>query len=165
MTRTSTATFLSGAACAVLARRALGKALRLKFEGDLARLNAGDYTSLLRSYHPDAVLTFTDGDHRWAGVHRGRAAIERFLQNFTAAKIQGEIVEVLFAGPPWALTAMVRFDDGARGPDGQLLYENRTVLVVRTRWGRIVEHEDFYVDTGRIAEFEQRLRELGVAAV
>jgi ketosteroid isomerase-like protein len=59
----------------------------------------------------------------------------------------------------------VRFDDHADGPDGTRLYENRTVLVLRTRWGKIVEHEDFYVDTGRIAEFDRKLTELGVAPV
>ncbi len=36
------------------------------------------------------------------------------------------------------------------------------VILARTRWGKIVDHEDFYVDTGRIAAFDQKLRELGV---
>jgi hypothetical protein len=39
------------------------------------------------------------------------------------------------------------------------------VIVVRTRWGKIVEHEDFYLDTGRIAAFEEKLRALGVEPV
>ena len=52
---------------------------------------------------------------------------------------------------------MVRFDDHADGSDGERLYENRTVLVVHTRWGRIVDHEDFYVDTSRFAAFDRRL--------
>ena len=45
---------------------------------------------------------------------------------------------------------MVRFDDHADGPDGERLYENQTVLVMRLKWGRIVDQEDFYADTGRI---------------
>ncbi|MGH2991364.1 MAG: hypothetical protein ACRDMA_16185 [Solirubrobacterales bacterium] len=48
------------------------------------------------------------------------------------------------------------------GPGGEQLYRNRTALLIRTRWGRIVEHEDFYEDTQRIQTFEARLRELGV---
>ncbi len=60
---------------------------------------------------------------------------------------------------------MVRFDDYADGPDGARLYENRTVLVLRTRWGKLVEHEDFYVDTARILAFDRKLTELGVAPV
>ena len=34
------------------------------------------------------------------------------------------------AGPPWALTMWVRFDDDVEGPDGTRLYENWTVLVL-----------------------------------
>ncbi len=44
---------------------------------------------------------------------------------------------------------MVRFDDHADAPDGTRLYENRTVLVLRTRWGKVVEQQDFYADTAR----------------
>ena len=57
---------------------------------------------------------------------------------------------------------LVRFDDHVDGPDGTRLYENRTVLVLRTKWGKIVDHEDFYMDTGRIEEFDRKLTELGV---
>jgi hypothetical protein len=37
--------------------------------------------------------------------------------------------------------------------------------VVRTRWGRIVDHEDFYVDTTRLAAFDRKLSELGIAPI
>jgi limonene-1,2-epoxide hydrolase len=95
----------------------------------------------------------------------GKAAIDRFLQNFTAAKLQGEIKQLAISGPPWALTMMVRFDDHADGPDGARIYENRTVLVMGTKWGKVVDHEDFYVDTGRILALDGKLTELGVAPV
>lgn len=74
----------------------------------------------------------------------------------------GEIGDLFIAGPPWALTLLAHFDDRATAPDGTELYSNRVVLLVRTRWGRIVHQEDFYEDTGRIVELERRLRELGV---
>jgi hypothetical protein len=35
-------------------------------------------------------------------------------------------------------------------------------MTVRTKWGRIVEHDDFYADTARIVAFEEKLRTLGV---
>jgi ketosteroid isomerase-like protein len=57
---------------------------------------------------------------------------------------------------------VARFVNHADGPDGGRIYENRTVLVLRTRWGKIVEQEDFYIDTGRIPAFDRRkLAELG----
>ena len=55
-----------------------------------------------------------------------------------------------------------RFDDRATGPDGEELYANQVAIVVRTRWGKIVEHEDYYLDTGRIVAFEEKLRALGI---
>jgi len=90
--------------------------------------------------------------------------MDRFLQNFTAARIEGEIRQIAVSGPPWAMTLWARFDDHADGPDGRI-YENRTVLVLRTRWGKIVEQEDFYIDTGRFLAFDRKLAELGVDPV
>lgn len=155
----------AGAAGGLGARALLVRVLELKLSRDLARLNAGDYRPLLAGYADDAVLTFNDGDHRWAGEHRGKAAIERFLQDFTAAGLRGELSDLHISGPPWALTMMARFDDRATGPDGEELYRNRVAMLVRTRWGKIVRHEDFYEDTERIAALDRRLRELGVAPV
>lgn len=139
--------------------------LLARFERDVARLNAGDYRPLLKQYADDAVLRFNEGEHRWAGEHRGKAALERFFQDFTAAGLHGHLRGLWIAGAPWALTLAVRFDDEASGPDGELLYNNRVAMVIRTRWGKIVEHEDFYSDTARIAAFEDALNELGIRSV
>jgi hypothetical protein len=46
-----------------------------------------------------------------------------------------------------------------------LARSNRTILLARTRWGRIVRREDFYEDSSRIERLERRLAELGVPAV
>jgi len=138
----------------------------LKLRRDVRQLNAGNYEPILDAFAEDAVIVFNEvGEHRWAGKHRGKVAIEEFLRNFVAAGIQGEIREVFVAGPPWRMTLLVRFDDSAVAPDGTPIYENRTVLFARTRWGRIVRQEDFYEDTERIANFEAALREHGVAPV
>lgn len=162
MTRTPV---LIGAAAALGARSALRAALMAKFRRDVARLNAGDYGPMLAGYADDAVLRFNPGEHRWAGEHRGRPAIERFLQDFTRAGLQGEIKELWIGGPPWALTMIARFDDHADAPDGTRLYANRTCMVIRTRWGKLVEQEDFYENTTRSEDFERKLRELGVEPV
>jgi ketosteroid isomerase-like protein len=151
---------------ATLAVRALFiRGLLAKLERDVERLNDGDYRPLLAGYADSAVLNFNDGPHRWAGEHRGRPAIERFLRDFTRAGINGRIRALWIGGPPWAMTLVVRFDDWARTSDGEEIYANRTLLLARTRWGRIVEQDDFYEDTGRILAFEQRLRELGIEPV
>jgi ketosteroid isomerase-like protein len=156
---------LTGAAIAIGARAMLPRLLLIKFGRDVERLNAGDHSTLLDAYAEDAILRFNDGDHRWAGDWNGKQNIDRFLQNFTAAGIKGEIKSIAVAGPPWAMTMVVRFDDHADGPDGTRLYENRTVLLLRTRWGKVVEQEDYYADTTRITDFDRKLAELGVVAV
>jgi ketosteroid isomerase-like protein len=155
----------AGAALAIGARAALPRVLELKFARDVKRLNAGDYEPLLSAYADDFVLHFNDGPHRWAGEWHTRAGMAAFLQNFTAAGIQGEIKSIAVSGPPWALTLWVRFDDHADAPDGSRVYENRTVLVLRMRWGRVVEQRDFYADTERITRFDRTLTELGVDAI
>jgi ketosteroid isomerase-like protein len=161
----STLTIAATAAGATVLARSLAVRLALlKMRSDVRALNAGDYGPLLAGYAEDAVLRFNDGEHRWAGEHRGKPAIERFLRDFVAAGLQGEIVDLFMGGPPWRMTLLVRFDDHARAPGGgEVMYRNRTVLVARVRWGRIVWQEDFYEDTERIGALDARLSELGVA--
>lgn len=150
--------FLGGCAAAVGVRAALPQLALLRLRRDLQALNSGDYRPQLANYARDAVLRFPEGPHRFSGEHRGKDAIERFLRDFTAAGLQGEIRELFLAGPLWRLTLIAHFDDHAVGPDGREFYRNRAVLVVRTRWGRIVEHEDFFEDTSRIQQLEAGLR-------
>jgi len=151
-----------GAGGALAARALVSRVLLLKLRRDVRALNAGDIEPVLASYAPDAVLRFNDGEHRWAGEHRGKAAIALFLRNFVAAGLQGQITELFMAGPPWRMTLLARFDDHAHDPGGEEIYRNRTILLARTRWGRIVCQEDFYQDTQRILALETRLSELGV---
>ncbi|MEJ7788974.1 MAG: nuclear transport factor 2 family protein [Thermoleophilaceae bacterium] len=153
---------VTAAGAALAGRAILSRALLVKFRRDVRAINAGDHQPILSVYAEDAVLRFNEGDHRWSGEHRGKAAIDRFLRDFTRAGLQGEIRELFVAGPPWRLTLIARYDDWARAPDGEEIYRNRTVLLIRTRWGKIVHHEDFYEDTERIDALEARLRELGV---
>lgn len=156
---------IAGCVATAAARPVIRALLWVRLRRDLQALNVGDYRPLLANYTDDAVLRFPDGDHRWAGEHRGKPAIERFLREFTAAGLRGNVRELVISGPPWRMMVIARFDDYATGPDGQPLYGNRAVLLIRTRWGRIVEQSDFFEDTGRITNFETRLRALGITPV
>jgi ketosteroid isomerase-like protein len=154
---------IAGAGGAIAARATMTRLLLIKLRRDMRALNAGDVQPVLSNYAEHAVLRFNDGEHRWAGEHRGKAAIVRFLENFVGAGLQGDVSELFIAGPPWRLTLIARFDDHAHGPAGEELYRNRTVLLARTRWGRIVRQEDFYEDSQRIAELESSLIALGIS--
>jgi ketosteroid isomerase-like protein len=155
----------AGAGAVLLARALLARALLLGFRRDARAINSGDYQPVLSHYREDAVLGFPEGPHRWSGEHRGKPAIARFLRNFVHAGLQGEVAEVLFAGAPWRLTIAARVSDRAHDASGRELYSNNVILLARTRWGRIVRHDDFFEDTQRIAVFESRLVERGVGPV
>ena len=147
----------AGAAGAITTRTLLVRILLAKLRRDVAALNAGDFAG----YAPNAVLHFNEGPHRWAGEHRGKPAITSFLKDCVDAGLHGHITELLISGAPWHMTLLARFDDHAHNPAGEEIYHNRTVLLARTRWGRIVRQEDFYEDTQAINTFETRLSELG----
>lgn len=153
-----------GIVLVVVLRIALSRALLVKLRRDVKALGNGNYGPLLAGYSSDAVLSFNDGDHRWAGEHRGKPAIEAFLAEFVRAGIHGDITEAYMGGWPWSMTLVVRFDDRAEAPDGTQIYENNTVLLARTRWGKIVRQEDFYYDTVRMTAFDRKLTELGIGA-
>jgi hypothetical protein len=95
---------LIGACLATAGRAVVPRLLLLKFTRDVAKLNAGDHTSLLAAHADDFVLHFNERHHRWSGDWIGKSGMDRFLQNFTAAKIQGEIGQIAISGPPCALT-------------------------------------------------------------
>jgi uncharacterized protein (TIGR02246 family) len=130
-------------------------AVRRMIRRNVAALGRGDPRPLLASYAPDAVLVFP-GSSSWAGEHRGRAAINAFLDRFVAAGLVGEVHEILVNGPPWRTSVCVLFSDRAVDPGGRQVYENRAVLFGRIVWGKIVYHEDFE-DTEKVAAFDAYL--------
>ena len=147
-----------GLLAGLAARSVLNRALLSMLGRDVDRLNAGDPSGLSSRFADDSVLHFHDGPHRFAGpnggLFRGRDEIAGFLGLFVRAGVRGEVKEFWTAGPPWRLTVIVRFDDHADGPSGQRRYENRTVLVLRFRGLQIIDQQDFFVDTQRIADFD-----------
>jgi hypothetical protein len=147
-----------------LAPRVLLRRILLRLRRDLSAINAGDHRPLLSGYSHNAVVRFTDGDHRCAGEHRGREAIDASCRNFVAAGMQDEIRELFLHGPPWRLTLIVRFDDHAAGPGGEALYSNRIVLLHPKPIGTHRGARGLYEDTERIRTFEERLQELDVKA-
>lgn len=148
---------IAGAGLALIARAMVSRVLLFKLRRDVRALNAGDIQPLLSNFAQDAVMRFNDGEHRWSGEHRGKVAIAAFLQSFVDAGLRGHVKELFVSGPLWRLTLVARFDDRANDSSGEEIYRNRTILLARTRWGRIVSQEDFYEDTERIVALERRL--------
>jgi ketosteroid isomerase-like protein len=146
----------AGAATAAAAPAAYTATARAILRRNQAALMAGDPGPLVAMYADDATLEFP-GEHSWGPVYRGRAEIEGFLRRFLACGLRGELGHIFVDGPPWATRLAVHFDDHADHPEtGQRIYENQAVIVLRTRWGRVV-HERVYEDTQKVAAFDEAL--------
>jgi ketosteroid isomerase-like protein len=139
--------------------------VRALIRRSVRRLNAGDYGPALAVFATDATLAFP-GDNSWARqfrppqadreqhpTHRGRDEIEAFLKRYVEQGIQMEVEDILVNGPPWNMRAAVRVHDWVNRNGGDV-YNNRAVLFVTMRWGRITTQED-YEDTERTAAFDR----------
>jgi ketosteroid isomerase-like protein len=144
--------------------------IRWLIRRNIARLNQGDHRPALAMFAEDATLTFP-GDNSWSRMfrepepgrqagrtHRGKAEIEAFLVRYVEHGLQMEVEDVLVNGPPWNARAAAVVHDWIPGRDGQDIYNNRAVIFVRTRWGRIRSEEDFE-DSERSAAFDRHLAE------
>lgn len=132
-------------------------AVRRMIRANVRRLAAGDPGPLLAGYAENATLVFP-GSSSWGGEHRGKPAIEKFLERFLDAGMRGEAHEILVNGPPWRTLVCVLFTNEGRSADGTLVYENRAVLFAQIVWGRIRYQED-YEDTEKVAAFDRYLAE------
>jgi ketosteroid isomerase-like protein len=136
---------------------------------NIERLNAGDGAPAVSMFAKDATLTFP-GHNSWSRMfrepvlgrvvsptHRGRDEIEAFVRRYTDQGLQMAVEDILVNGPPWNMRAAAQVHDWlpAGGGDGDV-YNNRAVLWVRVRWGKIVAQED-YEDTERVAALDHHL--------
>jgi len=142
--------------------------IRALVRHSIAKLNQGDATLLLRLASADAELAFP-GDNSWAGMHRpvekgrtrhvthrGIEECRTFAERFVGEGIQLGIEDIVVNGPPWNLRVAVRAHDFIAGPTGgDDVYNNRAVLFLEMRWGRLIRWED-YEDTERVAAWDRR---------
>jgi ketosteroid isomerase-like protein len=150
-------------------------AARALIRRNIRLLNEGRYEPALAMFAHDAELTFP-GQNTWSrqyriprggralcATHRGRDEIESFLQRYVEHGIQMEVEDILVNGPPWNMRAAVRVHDWIPGADGEDLYANRAVLMVRVVWGKIRSQED-YEDTERVSALDHGYSVVPVAS-
>lgn len=142
---------------AALYRPLYAWAVRAMLQRNASAFLAGDPGPLLKMYADDAVLEFP-GESSWGPEYRGKAEIEGFLRRFLAAGLTGSIGQVFVSGPPWATRIAAEFDDWALDASGTKVYDNRSVIVLQTRLGRVVR-ERVYEDTQKVAAFDTWLEQ------
>lgn len=139
--------------------------VRAMIRRNIDALNDGNAGPTLAMFAEDARLSFP-GFNSWSSqfrpaqkarvvfdTHRGREEIGAFLARYVDQGIQMSVEDILVNGPPWNTRVAVRCHVWALDPDGGDIYNNRAVLMVDTRWGRIHRQED-YEDTERAAAFD-----------
>ncbi len=140
--------------------------IRALMRHGVKKLNHGDYSMLLKMASPDFELAFP-GSNSWSTMfrpqqpgrevhvtHRGIDEAVAFADRFVGDGLQLEIEDILVNGPPWRTRIAVRACSYATGDDGRDVYNNRAVLFLETRWGRLHRWED-YEDTERVTAWDR----------
>ncbi len=122
---------------------------------NMRRISAGDPGPTLRMEAQDVRLRFP-GDNSWSGEFQGKHQVESWLRRFARVGMQIVPDEVVLKGFPWNQTVCVRGHDFLRGPDGELVYENRYVIWGRMAWGMLKDYE-VYEDTQKAKAFDDWL--------
>lgn len=142
-------------------------ATRAMLRYSIKKLNAGDYSLMLRMASPDFELAFP-GHNSWATMfrpqitgrqrhvtHRGIDEATAFAERFVGEGIEFQLEDILVNGPPWNTRIAIRVHSFVSGLDGGAdRYNNRAVLFLEIRWGRLVRWED-YEDTQRVAAWDE----------
>jgi ketosteroid isomerase-like protein len=98
--------------------------MKFSFRRSLNRLSVGDVEPFLGIYAED-VRPVLSGRHSWAGDHRGKGEVRRWIRRFVRIGIRLEPHEILVTGPPWITIACPRFTDRLVAQDGEVVYANR----------------------------------------
>lgn len=140
--------------------------IRAMMRYSIRKLNDGDYSLMLKMASPDFELAFP-GQNSWAtmfrpqsagrqrhATHRGIAEATAFADRFVGEGLQFQIEDILVNGPPWNTRIGLRVYDFIAGQNDQPdVYNNRALLFLEVRWGRLVRWED-YEDTERVAAWD-----------
>ncbi|CAN5689308.1 MAG: nuclear transport factor 2 family protein [Acidimicrobiia bacterium] len=143
-------------------------AIRTLLRRQIDQLNSGNHEPLRKMAAPNAELTFP-GDNSWSrqfrtpqatraphSTHRGVAELEAFAQRFVDSRLRIDVEDILVNGPPWNTRICVRATDGATDETGAEIYNNRIVLFIESRWGKIQRWED-YLDTERVTAWDRKV--------
>ena len=146
--------------------------IRALMRHSINKLNSGDYSLMLKMADADCELAFP-GENSWASMfrpqqtgrerhvtHHGINEATAFAERFVSEGVQFRIEDILVNGPPWNTRIGLRVHSFIPGPNGQAdIYNNRALLLLEVRWGRLVRWED-YEDTQRVAAWDQASRSM-----
>jgi ketosteroid isomerase-like protein len=121
----------------------------------MARVRAGDIRPTLALDAPDLSFVFP-GQNSWSGSYHGRDAHRQWLERLVKVGVKTDVEEVVAGGFPWRMTACVRGTSWRDTPGGERVYENRYVMWIKLRWGRLKAYE-VYEDTEKAQALDDYL--------
>lgn len=126
-------------------------------------LSKGDYEATLKQLAPRLEHYFP-GDHALGGTRHTPEAMRQWFKRLYEIfpNLEFEIKEIVVKGWPWNTVATVQWIDRAKPLDGKP-YINEGVHVFHIRWGKGVGIHA-YLDTQKVNEVCERLKQMGVAA-
>lgn len=98
------------------------------------------------------------GAHSWSADTTDGVARSAWFERFAALRPQVHARDVLVAGPLWSMKIAVLFDDAVQGAAGDVIYSNRGMQYLVTRWGRVI-HDEVHLDTQKVAQLDEELAE------
>jgi ketosteroid isomerase-like protein len=139
--------------------------VRMMVRRNVAQLNAGNATPMLKMASPHVELRFP-GENSWStmfrpvvkdrsphATHRGLDECRAFADRFAAEGIQFHVEDILVNGGPWNTRIAMRVQSFLPSTGGDR-YNNRAVAVLELKWGKLVVWED-YEDTERVAAWDR----------
>ena len=129
--------------------------LKVALRGAMDDLNKRQKEKIIASFADDAVIIYP-GRMSVSGVRKGKAAIKEFFDKYfdqfpeehCVAK-ETYIKNILALG--LSNTIAIRFQKRLTNKAGQT-FENSGISVLKIRWGKVVEMQDFYFDVETLAK-------------
>jgi hypothetical protein len=117
-------------------------------------VSRGDLRLPLLAVAQDARMFFP-GESSFGGDHRGKPAIEAWMQRFASLRPEFTIHDAAAAGLPWNMRVFMRFSDRIVAGDG-FVYENEGMEYIAIKRGLIREIR-VHLDTEKVAELDAHL--------
>lgn len=121
----------------------------------MANVRAGNIRPTLALDAPDMSFVFP-GRNSWSGSFHSRDAHRQWLERLVKVGVKTDVDEVVAGGLPWRMTACVRGTSWRDTSSGERVYENRYVMWIKLRWGRLEEYE-VYEDTEKAQALDDYL--------
>ena len=132
-----------------------GWIVRTMLRSALRRQAEGDLEPLLSKAADDVHFVFP-GKSSWAADIRGKEQLEPWIRRFVEVGLRFEPQEIVVSGWPWNTTICIQFNDHLTDANGDIVYENRGVIMGKIVWGKIKSYAVFE-DTQKVAALDEYL--------